>query len=220
MKRKQLPIRLKTTAEFVRHGSAVADIGCDHGYLPIYLVENNIADFVIASDINKGPIESAVKNVSLANLSDKIECRLSDGLKAYKKGECFDFVFAGMGGELIRDIIADCNFLKDEKVHLIFQPMTHAEAVAKYLCENGFELGKRVFLEENKKFYTVFDAYYIGKVLPHDEAYFYLFNIENYNDSSAKGYILHLLNYFKNKQKGENDFSHIIEIIEEHYDNR
>lgn len=209
-------------AELVRNGSAVADIGCDHAHLAVYLVQNGVSRRVIASDVRPGPLASAKANVVSAGLSDCIDCRLSDGLAAFAPGEAQDFVFAGMGGELIVRLLQQCPFpLQDDGLHFVFQPMTHTEVLAHYLFANGFSVKKRVFVQEGKHFYNVFDAVYTGRVQPVSELETYLFNIDEntLHEPPVRGYLLHLLHYLKNKQKSGGGCSACIEWIEEHYDN-
>ena len=84
---------------------AIADIGTDHGYLAVELINRNRAEFVIAGDVHKGPLESAKEYVQSCGLTSKVDCRLGDGLKVTEKGELNGAICCGMGGYLMRDIV-------------------------------------------------------------------------------------------------------------------
>ena len=103
----ELGIRLSAVGELVKPGNVIADIGCDHGYLSIALVQNHKAKRMIACDINKGPLAAAEKNIRTCNLSEQIELRLSDGFEKAQAGECDGAILAGMGGPLGLRILYD-----------------------------------------------------------------------------------------------------------------
>ena len=101
----ELSSRLKAVASLVRKGSSLADIGCDHGYLPVYLVMNGIIENAVASDINDGPLKQCRRLVESYSLQDKINCVLSDGLSNIEYTDFQDVAICGMGGELIASIL-------------------------------------------------------------------------------------------------------------------
>ena len=170
----KLDTRLKMAAEEVRDGKRIADIGTDHAYLPAYLIENNICPFAIAADIGKGPLENARKVVSASkDLSEKIELRLSDGLKEIKEDEVDDIVIAGMGGILIAEILTAAPWVKNKSKRLILQPMSHAEDVRKYLCENSFEILKEKACTDGKHNYIIITAEFADKENDKDDAFYY-----------------------------------------------
>lgn len=170
----KLDTRLKMAAEEVREGKIVADIGTDHAYLPAFLIENNICPSAIAADIGKGPLENARKVVSTSkDLSEKIELRLSDGLKEIEADEVDDIVIAGMGGILIAEILTAAPWVKDKEKRLILQPMSHAEDVRKYLCENGFEIIKEKACTDGKHNYIIIVAEFRNKENDKDDAFYY-----------------------------------------------
>ena len=121
----KLDSRLMAIADLVRKDKVFADIGTDHAYLPVYLVENRIINCAIAADLRVGPLENAKETVVSHNLSDKIELRLSDGLDNFSENEVQEIAVAGMGGLLISSFIERTDWLKNSNVHLILQPMTH-----------------------------------------------------------------------------------------------
>ena len=107
MEELNLSDRLRLIAGLIKKGSKVADIGTDHGYLPIFLVKSGITDRVIAMDVRKGPLKKAEDNTRAFCVSDQIELRLSDGLAALEKGEADTVTISGMGGRLIQSILTN-----------------------------------------------------------------------------------------------------------------
>ena len=130
--------RINAMINFVPKGSRVADIGADHGFLSISLVENSRADFVIATDKNAGPIAAAQKNISAAGLSNKIETRLGDGLQVLRVGEVDTICIGGMGGVLICKILDDAPEISANVKNLILQPMNATEKVLACLAQKNF----------------------------------------------------------------------------------
>lgn len=169
-----LSLRLKLIASLVPKGARVCDIGTDHALLPIYLIENNIAEFVIATDIRPLPLENAKKNVTASGVSG-IELRLCDGLSAVKKSEVDTVIIAGIGGEVISGIISRAELIRNQPYPLlILQPTTSAEALRRYLYENGFEIKTETALKENGKLYSVITARFTGKVKKMPEHFYYI----------------------------------------------
>lgn len=155
--------RLMTAADMVSVGNAVADIGTDHGYLPIYLVQNNISGHVIAMDVNKGPLSRATANISQMGLADRIETRLSDGLSALKKGEAETITICGMGGKLMARIITDGFDRIDTTNELILSPQSEISQFREFLAFNGFETIEERMLIEEGKFYVLIKCRLTGK---------------------------------------------------------
>lgn len=162
--------RLLVAASFVRQDAVVADVGSDHAYLPIYLVQNCIALRAVASDINEGPIENARANVNEAGLSDKIETVLVDGLAGIEKYAPTDILICGMGGELIAKIINEAPFTRDKRIRLILQPMTKQEKLRAYLIKAGYEIVSEKLCFEGGKIYQCMCAEYDGVPRTYSEA--------------------------------------------------
>lgn len=163
--------RLKTVADKVSIDSSIADIGTDHGYIPIYLTKNKICKFSIATDVRKGPIEKARKNISIYNLEDKIELRKGSGLRPIRKGEVDCAILAGMGGCLICDILEDGKYIADTIEKFIIQPMQAIEVTAEYLYNNGFKIYDNSLVKENGKIYQVMSVCH-GQDYIDDKVYF------------------------------------------------
>lgn len=203
--------RLAAVASLVRRGSCVADIGCDHGFLPVWLVQSGAVSRAVAADINKGPLDSCKRLIEESGLADNISCVISDGLSAVEITPDTDVCICGVGGELAASMLDKCKMSKTAGVHYIFNPMTRPEALRRYLCENGFEIEKDFIVCEGERRYNIFDAYYTGKAQIKDESFYYLGNI---TDFSEKEYFLGLIRSLKKKERGGGDFSDVIKDIE------
>ena len=138
-------------------GKTAADIGTDHAYVPLELISRGICKRVIASDVRKGPVEIAGDNIKKHNASDKIEVRMGSGLSVLHTGETEDIIIAGMGGELIRDIIKS-DYETAVKSRLILQPMNSQYELRHYLLENGFEIECEDISIEGFKVYNLITA--------------------------------------------------------------
>lgn len=202
--------RLYAVASLVKQGSTVADIGTDHGYIPVYLVKNGVIANAVAADINEGPLSSCKALVEQEELCDAIKVRLSDGLKGISDDEYDTIIIAGMGGELICDILSNGSNIKDK--HIILNPMTHPELAREFLYSNGFEIDNDIIVNDGRHYYSVFDASFKGSTAPKSRADYYLGNI---SDFSKKEYFEHLINYLRNKEKSGVDYSDVIGALEE-----
>ena len=147
--------RLQTIAAFVPIGSRVADIGTDHGYLAIYLIEKHIANFVIASDKNAGPLEAARKNVKNTEIEDKIDLRLGDGLKTIESGEVDVICIAGMGGALMCDILNASPEVITKVDKIILQPMNAVDKVRQWAAKNNFYIEDEDLAEVDDIIYEI-----------------------------------------------------------------
>ena len=154
--------RLKTIAELVTPGYRAADIGTDHGYVPIYLVRNGICPFVIAADLSPGSLEKARGNIERAGLlrsgSDGpfgIECRLSDGLSAFTPGEVDAIIISGMGGILMERILRDSPLVVRSAKELILSPHRDLQLLRDYAAGSGFVITEDLSLVDKKKTYPV-----------------------------------------------------------------
>lgn len=151
----KLTARLKTIADLVPKGQNVADIGTDHAYLPVYLIENDIAKKVIAADINKGPLQNAEKTIKAYKREDSIETRLGSGLTPIEPNEVQTVIIAGMGGLLIRDILVESLDVVKTVDTLILQPMVAQDELRKWLYENGFKIDNEKLAKEGNKLYEI-----------------------------------------------------------------
>ncbi len=154
--------RLLSAASFARSGAIVADVGTDHAYLPVYLVSNGIASRAVASDINKGPLVSAQKNIALKGLSHKIDTCLADGLDGIDEYSPEDIYILGMGGELIYRIVSGSELPKRHGVRLILQPMTHPQDLRCGLWRDGFDIIDECMVRDGERIYQIIVAEYDG----------------------------------------------------------
>ena len=155
----KLPIskRLLCCASMVTPGSRVADIGTDHGYLGIYLLQTGAARHVIACDLRKDPLENARRNAKLFGVDGEMELRLSDGLEKILPDEVDTVVMAGMGGDLIQKILSQCPWRKREGLQFILQPQSAGNVLRRWLCEDGFEIQREEPVQDGHFLYTVMD---------------------------------------------------------------
>ncbi len=135
----------------------VADIGCDHAYVPIALIDEGRAENVIACDINKGPVMIAEENIKKHNKQDFIKTRIGNGLSPIDEGEADTIIIAGMGGELICSIL-NSDIKKAQAATLILQPMNDQDVVRKFLINNGFEIISEDIALEGFKVYNIIVA--------------------------------------------------------------
>lgn len=161
----KIPIskRLLCCAGFVEPGARVADIGTDHGYLGVYLLQNGLAAHVAACDLRPMPLQRARENAARFGVSGQMDFYLSDGLAALAP-DCADtIVCAGMGGDLIVRILSACPWLKSGAYRLILQPQSAGQALRLWLAENGFALERETLVRDGGFLYTVLAARYDGQ---------------------------------------------------------
>jgi len=155
----ELSIRLEAIAACVKPGLAIADIGTDHGYLPIELIRRGISPKALACDVRKGPLERAQQHIKEADLAEQVETRLSNGFEMILPGEVNGCVIAGMGGMLVRDILEaeskrEKNILK-EMQQLILQPQSDMEAVRRMVHMLSFQIVDESMLVDRDKHYWI-----------------------------------------------------------------
>ncbi len=151
----ELSKRLYAVAGLVTEGASVADIGTDHGYVPIYLMEQKIAAKVIAMDINEEPLERARIHIASHGLAGQIETRLSDGLAKISPGEVDTMIAAGMGGGLVIRILEEGKEVVDSLRECILQPQSEIAKVRKYLVQRGLVILEEDMVEEDGKYYPM-----------------------------------------------------------------
>ncbi len=147
--------RLSLCASFVRPGARLADIGTDHGYLPIYLVQEGIAPSAIAMDLRKGPLEKAKKHICDNCLEDRIQTRLSDGLEKLSKNEADIITICGMGGRLIADIVTKGMNVITRNTTLIVSPQSEVGDFRHFLVSQGLVVDDEQMLKEDGKYYFI-----------------------------------------------------------------
>jgi tRNA (adenine22-N1)-methyltransferase len=175
--------RLSAAADMVPRGARLADIGSDHAYLPIALCLDGKIEYALASDINDGPVASAISNVRANGLSEKISVMRADGLDLARGFDPDCISILGMGGELIVSILDAAKWIRDERITLVLQPMTHAEIVARYLADNGFYIKDEKIVKDGErsgKLYRIMCACYDGVIrsISDADAYIGVINLD------------------------------------------
>ncbi len=166
--------RLAAVAVRVRQGSRVADIGTDHAYLPVALVQRGCCPSAIAADLRTGPAERARQTIREAGLQERIEVRLGDGLAPVQPEEVDDIVIAGMGGETIAAILEAAPWTQNERYQLVLQPMSKPEVLRRFLMTHGFSIVHEQPVEEPPRWYTVLTAVFTAAPPEEEEAAWYI----------------------------------------------
>lgn len=164
----ELSKRMQSVADMIQPCDAVGDIGCDHAFVSIYLIEQYRTKRVIASDVRRGPIAIAKRNIEAMNLADQIEIRMGDGLDTIVPGEVNAVVLAGMGGMLMIDILERGEEVVTRCDQLVLQPQSDIEKVRRYLAEKGYHLADEQMLIDAGKYYNLLDVR-IPRMLQADE---------------------------------------------------
>lgn len=151
----ELSKRLQAVADLVSEGQIVADVGTDHGYIPIYLLESGKCERAIAMDINKGPLLRAKEHIAEHGLDAKIEVKLSDGVEALSGGACDCVVVAGMGGALAVKIMEEGQAVFKSLREFVLQPQSELAKVRQYLWENEYCVTAEDMVLEDGKFYPM-----------------------------------------------------------------
>ena len=154
----KLTDRLLKIASLVSDGKKIADIGTDHGYIPVYLLKEGKVPFAVLADVNKGPLDNAHKEVIQNNLLDKVDLRLGSGIEILEIGEVEEVIIAGMGGILISELLEAKKEVAHNVEKLILQPMQAQEELRYYLLNNGYEILEEVLVREDFRIYEIIVA--------------------------------------------------------------
>ena len=169
MKEIQISRRLQSVAFFVQEGKVLADVGCDHGYIPIYLLQKKKIKKAIAMDINQGPLMRAKEHIQEWGLENYIDTRLSDGVGALKPDEVQSVVIAGMGGPLMENILTEGEEVLKTVTELVLQPQAEIGHFRRFLGENGYCITHEEMILEDGKYYPIMRAVH-GKMEEQTEA--------------------------------------------------
>ncbi len=154
----KLSKRLQAVASFVEKGSHIADIGTDHGYVPIWLIQEGRASRVIAMDVRSGPLSRAEVHIKENHMEDQIETRLSNGLEQLKIGEVDTVIIAGMGGSLILQILEEAAHIRHTIKRFILSPQSDLNKFRHQLEQLNLHIQQEHMLEEEGKYYTIMVA--------------------------------------------------------------
>lgn len=169
----QISKRLQRVAAHVQSGGIVADIGCDHGFTSIYLIENHLASRAFALDINPGPLARAKENIRQYQMQDRITVRLSDGAKELSPGEADTLLISGMGGSLICRILRDSKEVTERAAELVLSPQSEPFLVRHFLQETGFAIDREEMLTDQGKYYVIIHAVPGKQHFSREEEYMY-----------------------------------------------
>lgn len=151
----KLSPRLKKIAELVPPCQTFADIGTDHAYLPVYLINKGICEYAIASDLREGPLSRAEETARTFGAEDKISLRLGSGFETLKEGEATVAAVAGMGGVLTAELLKNSAEVAKSLKSLILQPMTAVYELRVFLYENGYKIEEEYLVKEEDKLYHI-----------------------------------------------------------------
>ena len=154
----QLSRRLQALADMVSKNHILADVGCDHGYIPIFLLQNHRIPKAIAMDIGEGPLKRAQENIIANGLEGYIETRLSDGLERLVPGEAQTILISGMGGPLMEGILSRGQHVLEEGTELILQPQSDIPHFRMFLNEMEYKIIQEDLIFEDGKFYPMMKA--------------------------------------------------------------
>ena len=186
----KLSKRLECIVSNVKSGGIVADIGCDHAFTSICLVERKLAKGAIAMDINKGPLKRAKKHITQAGMEEYILTRLSDGAEELKEGEADTILISGLGGALITDILAkSINTIKTSE-ELVLSPQSEIYLVRHFLHNNGFKIVHEDMVKEQGKFYVIIRAVQGEEHYKEEAGYIYGEYLINYKNQILKEFLI------------------------------
>lgn len=154
----QLSERLTAIAEMVTEGNRLVDVGCDHGYLPVYLMLQHKIPRAIATDVGKGPLTRAQEHIAQYHMEAYIETRLCNGLSEIRSGEGDTLVIAGMGGPLMERILSEGRHALPGFQELILQPQSDIPHFRRFVMQNGYQIIQEEMILEDGKFYPIMKA--------------------------------------------------------------
>ena len=160
--------RLQAVADFVTPNRTAADIGTDHGYLALFLVQSGKSPHVIATDKNEGPCQAACRTIQGTGMEDRIEIRLGDGLQPILPGEATVLCIAGMGGQLMKQILMATPKVTAQAEQLVLQPMNGTHELRAWLYENGWHLADETLAEADGRIYEILSAQKGQQAMPED----------------------------------------------------
>lgn len=166
--------RLEMICSLVKSSIGIADIGTDHGMIPVHYAQCGYNGYIWATDINEAPLNRALNYAAECGVQDRISFHLADGLDFCDPDKIDTVILAGMGGELVISILDRVPWIYDERYQLIFQPMTKAEVLRFWLCNNGFIIEEERLVTEGGKLFSIFSARFKNQNTPYRDAELYV----------------------------------------------
>ncbi len=195
--------RLAAAAALVAPGARVADVGCDHGKLSVYLAKSGRASKVIAIDVRPQPLEKARRLVEKTGCGPLVECRLADGLCCVLPGEVDTVVLAGISGITACQILQAAPWTKDAGVRIIAVPASKADVLRRWLAENGYALETETAAVAAERPYTALAARWTGNAFAPDELYCRLGLLADAEGEAAEAYRQKVLKQLERQLAGE-----------------
>lgn len=202
MREFKLDERLKACADMVEKGSRVVDVGTDHAYLPIWLVMHGVVESAIVSDVNDLPLYKAKNNIIKYKVYDKIQVVKSYGLNGIDYNDIDTIIVAGMGGELISQIISEALWIRKCRKKLILQPMSSEYDLRMFLLREKFVINKEKAVLSGRKVYSVISAVYTGIEEKQSCEYPYIGKMADNFDVATVKYIKRQIKDLRNRAKG------------------
>ncbi len=194
--------RMRVIADLVRQGATVCDVGTDHAFIPVELLLSGKCRSAVITDISAPSLEKGVTNVRKNGLSDKVKPFYANGTLGAELDGVTDVIIAGMGGELISEILSQDPRLKNEALRFILQPMSRAEELRLFLSENGFETESEIKVESEGRVYAVLSVKYTGNPFTADTRYILLGATPNAENEADKRYAEKLIRVLQTKKDG------------------
>lgn len=199
----ELSARLNTIASMIPKGASIADIGTDHGFLPVWLAKNGVCSRIFACDLRAAPLKKAKDNAQKYGVSGRIEFLECDGLSEIEPESVDTIVIAGMGGETIAPILSKAQWVKNRRYRLLLQPMNDAELLREYLYENGFDIEREILIRDAGRLYTVMKARYTGQMAGFSPVDTFLSpTLKNSGDPLLPDYVNRLIQLIKTAEAG------------------
>ena len=192
MRKSTLNARLQSAADLVRQGALFADIGTDHAYLPLFLLDEGRITRAVCSDVNEGPLASAGRNAEERGHTDSVDLVLTDGARGLEGRGITDYAICGMGGELIADIISASPHLRDPDLNLILQPMSKQASLRKFLLSEGFRILSERYSHDAGKYYVCMQVRYHGIPQPINDEDAEI-GLREFSDSDRDAHVGYLL---------------------------
>lgn len=198
----KLSNRLYACASLVKSGSTAADVGTDHGHLPIYLLSRGICSHVIASDLRPKPLQAARDNAAEAGVADHITFCLSDGLRSVPLEGVDTVICAGMGGDTIQSILLGTPEIWRPGVQFILQPQAAVAELRGFLSEHGFRIEQEIFAQDGAFVYTIMEVFYGGAMLIPPEQRYIPQGVQDRNGTLYRAYMDRIRNSLKKTIRG------------------
>jgi len=197
MRLPKLSARLSMTAALIPPGFAVADIGTDHAYLPVFLVQQGIAPHAIAADIDTGPLQNAAKSIERAGLQEKIQLRQSNGFGRFAAKDASVWVLAGMGGTLMARLLDVTPWLQMPGTTIVAQPMCRAHELRAWLIAHGFLIEQEAACRDAGRVYIALRALYDGQLRNYPPGYTYYGELIHSGDPIVRTFLARELNLLR-----------------------